>query len=128
MSTERVAHETRALLDAVVQTIRRYVVLTTHQAAALALWVLMTWAIAAFDVVAYVHITSPTKRTGKTRLLEVLSLLVARPWLTGRVTAAVLVRKLAAQSPTLLLDETDAALKSGDEYAEALRGVLDSGY
>jgi hypothetical protein len=55
-------------------------------------------------------------------------LLVARPWLTGRVTAAVLARKVDAARPTLLLDESDAAFKGEKEYAEALRGLLNTGH
>ena len=31
------------------------------------------------------------------------------PWLTGRVSAAVLTRKVDGETPTLLLDESDAA-------------------
>jgi hypothetical protein len=58
----------------------------------------------------------------------VLSLLGARSWLTGRVTAAVLVRKTSAEQPTLLLDESDAAFKGDREYAEALRGILNAGF
>ena len=57
-----------------------------------------------------------------------LELLVARPWLTGRVTAAVLARKVDAERPTLLLDESDAAFKGEKEYAEALRGLLNTGH
>ena len=77
---------------------------------------------------AYLAITSAEKQSGKTRLLEVLHLLVLKPWFTGRVTAAVLVRKIEAEAPALLLDETDAAFNSDPLYAEALRGVLNSGY
>jgi hypothetical protein len=73
-------------------------------------------------------ITSATKECGKTRLLEVLSGLVSRPWLTGRVTAAVLARKVDKERPTLLLDESDSAFSGEREYAEALRGILNSGY
>jgi hypothetical protein len=40
----------------------------------------------------------------------------------------VLVRKIHAQHPTLLLDETDAAFKGDEDYTEALRSVLNSGY
>ena len=32
--------------------------------------------------------------SGKTLLLETMEVIVARPWLTGRVTAAVLARKV----------------------------------
>ena len=45
-------------------------------------------------------------RSGKTRLLEVLRLLVHKPWFTGRVSGAALVRKTAKEQPTLLLDES----------------------
>jgi uncharacterized protein DUF3631 len=76
----------------------------------------------------YLHVTSATKRAGKTRLLEVLEPLVARPWLTQRVSAAALVRKIDAERPTLLLDESDTAFKGDKDYAEALRGLLNSGY
>src|SRR5262249_31014742 len=76
----------------------------------------------------YLQITSATKRAGKTRLLEVLEPLVARPWLTGRTSAAALVRKVDKLSPTLLLDESDATFKGEPEYAEALRGTLNTGY
>jgi hypothetical protein len=39
-----------------------------------------------------------------------------------------LVRKISAEQPTLLLDESDAAFAGDREYAEALRGVLNSGH
>ena len=112
-----------------VQTyIRRYVVLTDVQAVAVTLWVLHTHVIEACDCTPYLQVSSATARAGKTRLLEVSELLVARPWLTGRTSAAALVRKVDAESPTLLLDESDAAFGGEREYAEALRGVLNTGY
>ena len=76
----------------------------------------------------YLAITSAVKQSGKTRLLEVLELLVDKPWLTGRVTAACLVRKVDHVRPTLLLDESDAAFSGAKEYAEALRGILNTGF
>jgi hypothetical protein len=117
-----------ALLDGIAAFVRRYVVLTPDQAAATALWVLHTHAIDAADATGYLHITSPEKRSGKTRKLEVLDLIVARPWLTGRCTAAVLQRRLERDHPTLLLDETDAAFKKESEYSEALRAILNAGH
>jgi hypothetical protein len=41
---------------------------------------------------------------------------------------AVLTRKIDAEEPTLLLDESDAALQGEKEYAEVLRGILNTGY
>jgi len=117
-----------AVLDEVVAFIRRFVVLSTQQAHAISLWVFHSHAIDSADATPYLSITSPEKRSGKTRLLEALELLVARPWFTGRVTAAVLARKIDAEHPTLLLDESDAAFKGEKEYAETLRSLLNTGY
>lgn len=116
------------LLDELVEVVRRFVVMTEHEAVAVALWVVHTHAFDAATATPYLAISSAEKESGKTRLLEVLELLVARPWLTGRVTAAVLPRKIEQVRPTLLLDESDAAFKGDREYAEALRGVLNSGH
>jgi hypothetical protein len=117
-----------ALLGTIRAFLRRYVVVTPHQANAVALWTAHTHTIDAFDCTPYLQITSATKRAGKTRLLEVLEPLVLRPWLTGRTSAAALVRKVDAECPTLLLDESDAAFGGEKEYAEALRGQLNTGY
>jgi hypothetical protein len=116
------------LLERLVWFIRRYVALSKDQALLSALWVVHTHTLDAADTTPYLNVKSAEKRSGKTRLLEVLSLLAAGSWLTGRVTAAVLVRKVAAEAPALLLDESDAAFKGDREYAETLRGVLNAGF
>jgi hypothetical protein len=117
-----------ALLADLTAFIRQYVVLSPDQASATALWVIHTYAVDAADATPYLHITSPEKRSGKTRLLETLDILAARPWFTGRVTAAVLQRRLERDHPSLLLDETDAAFKKESEYSEALRAILNAGH
>ena len=105
-----------------------YVRLSLDQATLLALWVVMTHAIDAFDYVAYVHVNSPVAECGKSRLLEVLEALVANPWRTDRVTAAVLMRRTDQEHPVLLLDESDAAFNGDEQYTEALRGMLNAGF
>ncbi len=117
-----------SLLENVRTFIRRYVVLSDAQADTVALWVAHTHGFDVAEATLYLSITSAEKRSGKTLLLEVLELLVARPWLTGRVSAAALYRRIDKERPTLLLDESDSAFKSGEEYAESLRGVLNTGY
>ena len=117
-----------SLLADVRATIRCYVIIDNAQADALTLWTAHTHALAAAEATPYLAVNSAEKRSGKTRLLEVLSLLTARPWFTGRVTAAVLIRKLAGQTPTLLLDESDAAFKAEKEYAATLQAILNAGY
>jgi Protein of unknown function (DUF3631) len=117
-----------SLLADVEAFIRRYVVVTDHQAVVVTLFTAHTHVIEAADCTPYLQITSATKRAGKTRLLEVLETVVARPWFTGRTSAAALMRKVDAECPTLLLDESDAAFGSEKEYAETLRGQLNTGY
>lgn len=117
-----------AMLKDVFNFIRRFVSLSPSHARVVALWVLHSHVIDAADATPYLAITSAEKQSGKTRLLEVCDLLVANPWLTGRVTAAVLTRKVDAERPSLLLDESDAAFSGEKEYAEALRSVLNTGH
>ena len=106
--------------------IRRFVVLGDDEATAIALWVAHTHAFEAAVATPYLSISSAEMESGKTRLLEVLRLLVATPWFTGRTSTAALTRKIDKAGPTLLLDESDPAFKGDKEYAETLRGVLNT--
>src|SRR5688500_11986293 len=68
-------------LDGVLRFLQRFVVFQSDaQPVAIALWVLITYVMDAFDVAPYLDISSAEKRSGKSRLLEVLSLLVRSPW------------------------------------------------
>lgn len=116
------------LIEAVEVFLRRYVVLTDAQVGAEALWVAHSHAIEGAHASPYLAISSAEKRSGKTQNLEALQFVVARPWFTGRCSTAALMRKIDAECPTLLLDESDAAFSSGEDYAEALRGTLNNGY
>ena len=121
-------HEVAEALNGITSFAGRFVVLTEYQLSAIALWVVHTHAFDAAETTPYLAITSADRRSGKTRLLEVLELLVARPWFTGRTSPAALVRYIEAETPTLLLYESDAAFAGERDYAEALRGVLNTGY
>jgi hypothetical protein len=116
------------LLDYISYFIQRYVILTPFQVTAITLWIIHTYLMDFADTTPYLNIFSSEKRSGKTRLLEVLEQLVNKPWFTGRVTPAVLARKIDKEMPTLLLDETDAAFKSDKDYSQTLRGILNTGY
>jgi hypothetical protein len=116
------------LMDEVADFIRKFVRLTDAQLYIVAVWAVHSHGMTAARETPYLAIHSAEKQSGKTRLLEVLELLVNKPWLTGRVTAACLVRKIDQVRPTLLLDESDAAFQGEKEYAEALRGILNTGH
>jgi hypothetical protein len=116
------------VLDAIRAFVRRYLHISDNEANLITLWIALTHTIDAFDYAAYLHITSVLPECGKSRVLDVLDTLVVNPWKTARVTAAVLMRKMDAEHPTLLLDESDAAFNGNEEYSEALRGMLNDGF
>jgi hypothetical protein len=128
-SSEAPVLPTGELLHKVRSALERFVVFSNgHQSAALALWVLHTHVFDCFDTTPYIEVSSPTKQAGKTRLFEVLAELVARPWSAIEATEAVLFRKIALITPTLLLDEIDAAFGKDSTLTEGIRAILNAGY
>jgi hypothetical protein len=111
-----------------VSWVRRYVALPEDQAVILAAWVMHTYAFDASETTPYIHITAPEKACGKSRLMDVLVAIAAKPIRSGGMTAAALVRCIDNGSPTIFLDEMDAQLGGDKEYAEAIRGILNEGF
>ena len=78
----------------------------------------------------YIFISSPEKECGKSRLMEVLALLAARPW--GPIVTpseAVLFRIVHAKTPTLLWDEIDTVFSpKSAPFHEGHRALLDQGH
>jgi hypothetical protein len=116
------------LLDDVVRFVRRFVVMSPAQRDAVALWVLHTHAIEAADRTPYLTALSALKRSGKSRLLEVLKLLVREPLPTANISDAALFRAIEEKKPTLLLDEIDAIFGPKARDREDLRGMLNAGF
>jgi hypothetical protein len=116
------------LLGDVAGFIRRYVVMSPARLVATALWVVHTHAMEAAEQTPYLAITSPARQCGKTRLMEVLELLVREPWLMELPSEAVLYRTIHANKPTVLWDEVDTVFnpKTADRY-EGQRAVINAG-
>ncbi len=112
------------LLDELSATIPRYMVMAAEAVHTVALWVLFTYLLDAFETSPRLAITAPQKRCGKTTLLSVLYQLTWRPLAAANLTPAVAFRVIEAARPTLLIDETDTFVKENDE----LRGVFNSGH
>ena len=113
------------LLDDIARAISRHVILPPGAATALALWCAHTWVYQRFEHTPRLAIRSPTKRCGKSTLLEVVEALAHRPMQSGSISASGAFRIVETLSPvTLLLDETDSFLADKEE----LRGVLNSGF
>ncbi len=113
------------LLEGLAAAIRRHVVLPRHVADVLAAWVVHTWVAERFQFTPRLGITSPTKRCGKSTLLQVLALLCRRVLKADNISASGVFRTVEALAPlTLLIDEADTFLADNEE----LRGVLNSGF
>jgi Protein of unknown function (DUF3631) len=112
------------LLDAITKTIRDYVILEEWQARAIAVWVLHTYLVDAFQFSPRLCITSPTKGCGKTTLLDVVSGAVLRALSAANVSTSSVFRVIEMCRPTLTIDEADSFVDTNNE----LRGVLNSGH
>jgi putative DNA primase/helicase len=113
-----------SLLDDIVGTFERYIVLPRCAADALALWVLHAWTMDAGDISPFMVLVSPTKRCGKTSVLIVLLYLAPRSELASNISASALFRYVEEVRPTLLIDEADSFVKDNEE----MRGILNSGH
>src|SRR5262245_38095521 len=116
--------DTRLLLDELVVVFARFLSLSSGGSETLALWTLQTYAHNVAEVSPILAITSPEKRCGKSRVLQILGSLVPRPLLTANLTVAGVFRTIEEFHPTLLVDEADTFLAEREE----LRGILNSGH
>jgi len=108
--------------------IRRFCVLPEAAYLPLALWSVGTYSPASYDCFPYIALLSPAKRCGKTRLLEVLELLCARPLRITSASPASIFRLLKGM-PTLLLDEVEAlASPKPSESAQTILAILNAGH
>jgi hypothetical protein len=124
-----ITRRTVALVRYLTVVLGRYIVFSgPEQKLAVALWVMHTYTFGIFDTTPYLSITSAAKRCGKSRLLELLSLLVARPWYVAEPSEAALFRKVSSSKPTLLVDEVDATFAKDSAATEGLRAIYNAGY
>jgi Protein of unknown function (DUF3631)/VirE N-terminal domain len=121
------------LLDDICGVVRRYVVFPLkEQADVIALWVAHVWMLRAFDHTAYLWVWAAAKRSGKSRVLEVLELICPNAELTQSGSSAALLRSIdESNPPTFLLDEIDAVFsksKRNDSEGEDTRRFLNAGF
>ncbi|HWP23515.1 MAG TPA: DUF3631 domain-containing protein [Candidatus Binatia bacterium] len=116
--------EGNRLLQNIESLLRKHVIVAPEGICAAALWICYSWSMECFDVAPLLYITSPTKRCGKTRLLEIVALLSRRSISASNITAPALFRLVEKFNPTLCIDEADAFLGQSEE----LRGILNSGH
>jgi putative DNA primase/helicase len=113
-----------ALLDEIVATVRRHVVMPEEAARATALWVVGTHSFDSFVIFPRLVITSPEKQCGKSTLLDVTGGMVLKRMLVSNVTVSPLFRAIEIARPTLLIDEADSFLSDNEE----MRGIINAGH
>jgi hypothetical protein len=114
-----------ALIAELESYIQSYVTLTeTSYGLVIALWLVATHAWQEFDAFPYLVVTSTTKRSGKTRLLELMSFVASNSRLVANISPAALYRTIDAEKPTLLVDEAETLSSAKSEY----RSLLNTGY
>jgi Protein of unknown function (DUF3631) len=127
-ATEPLTLETAGVLADVANLVKRYIVMTDEQAAAEAMWAAHCWTVEAADQTPYLHVRSHVRRSGKTTNLELLEEITPNSLRTINASTSAIYRFIEmAGTPTMLLDEMDAIWQGRDEYAEALRGILNAG-
>jgi putative DNA primase/helicase len=112
------------LLDGIEAAIRRFVVLSKPQSAAVALWCVQAHAFEHLTITPRLAISSPVPRCGKSTLLDVVASTVPRPLATANISRAALYRTIEAVRPTVLADEADTFARGDAE----LLGILNSGH
>lgn len=113
------------LLDQLLHVVQTHVVLSFEAAVAVVLWAVHTFAMDAWSVSPLLTASSPTKRSGKTTLLLLLSGLARKSFVNVEMTPAGLFRLIEAEAPTLIMDEADCWLT--DEKS-GLRGLVNAGH
>ncbi|WP_020670709.1 DUF3631 domain-containing protein [Amycolatopsis nigrescens] len=121
-----------ALLDEARDLLVTYCALPTPEAAdAIVLWCAATHALETLPFAPRLSVRSATKRSGKTRVLDVVTLLSHRPLKTVNATVPAIFRSLGGEHPpTLIFDEADTIFgsKKVAENNEDLRGLLNAGF
>jgi len=112
------------LLQAVTNTIHKYVICSKHTARSATLWIAHTYLLDVIHCSPLAIITAPDKGCGKSTLLDVMADMVYQPIPTASISAPALYRTIEEYHPTLLIDEVDSFL-AGDE---AMRGIINCGH
>jgi Protein of unknown function (DUF3631) len=102
------------LLTSLSDTIGKYVIMDPHQRDATALWVVFTHAHDLRDFAPLLIAKSAIKRSGKSRLAEILERLAPRPLYIAGLTVTFIERAIDDHRPTLIIDEADR-LRKGDQ-------------
>jgi hypothetical protein len=118
-------------LDAVREFLRRFCAFPrAAELDAVTLWAAHAHMVDCFHTTPRLALLSPEPGSGKTRVLEILDLLVPEPMFSLNASPATVFRTLAERQITLLFDEVDAIWRNRgkDDNNEDLRALINAGY
>ena len=118
-------------LDLVENYLRRFIIYPSeHALVAHALWIAHAHLMDCWDTSPRMAFMSPEKESGKTRALEVTSLLVPDHILSFNMSSASVIRLVAEKRRTVLFDEIDGLFGSAmkQEMNGDLCGFMNAGY
>lgn len=118
-------------LNRVAEVLDAYVSLPSTEARdAITLWIAATHATEAFEHATRLAITSPVKRCGKTRLLDIITALSHDPLKAGNASVAAIFRLIGSNPKTLVIDEADSLFghRKVAESNEDLRRLINVGF
>ncbi|OZC31218.1 DUF3631 domain-containing protein [Gordonia polyisoprenivorans] len=114
--------------DWLIGYFRRYCVLATdHHYVALALWAMHTWVHRCFEVTPRLFLDSAVPSSGKTRVLDLLDLVVLNPLQSFSASPAAIIRSIDEGELTLLMDEIDTIYGKASG-TEEITAVVNAGY
>ena len=118
------------MLDEVYNFLGRFTIFPSKAAhVAVALWAAHTHVLATTQAsTPRLALLSPEPESGKTRTLETLALLVARPLSVVTASSSAIYRSIQDAPRTIIQDEADAIWNGKDPSAEALRAIYNSGH
>ena len=109
-----------ALLSELSRTISSYVVMDKYQRDAVALWAVFTHSHDLRDFAPLLIAKSAIKRSGKSRLAEIIERLAPRPLYLAGLTTPFIERVIEDHRPTLIIDEADRIRKGDQALAERI--------
>ena len=101
-----------------VELFRKYVYMTEPQAVAVVFWCATTYFAHLLEIQAYLAITAPTKRCGKTTLFTLISHFAQNVLIASNLSPAFAFRVIDKYRPTLMVDEAHAALQRSQDLAD----------
>ncbi len=111
-----------ALLDEVHAKVREFVTAKPEQIDAVTLWTVGTHTYQWGDFAAYLVLMSAEKRSGKTRVQDVIAPMCHRPIVATHMRAETLFRVLEAHHPSVFIDEAHLYVKKSDDHEAVLNG------